>query len=214
MKMKYAIIIIGLLFTGLSFGQDAKAKGILDKLSTKMKAQKTFYVEFSASIKNTKNGTNESLTGKGWVKGDKFCASYGENTIISNGVKTWTVVKEEKTVYEADADEKDEESMNPKKLMTMWETGFKNKYDKESTLNSEKVHVINLYPSQPKGAKFHTIILYISKATNELKKVIMKGNDGTEATYSLTKFTSNPTVEDAKFVYDKTKYPGYKLVKN
>ncbi len=44
MTMKYAIIIIGLLYTGLTFGQDAKAKGILDKLSTKMKAQKTFYV--------------------------------------------------------------------------------------------------------------------------------------------------------------------------
>ncbi len=212
--MKYAIIFIGLIVSSISFGQDAKAQGILDKVSTKIKAQKTFYVEFSASIKNTKNGTNESITGKGWVKGDKYCASYGDNTIISNGIKTWTVVKEEKTVYEADADAKDEESMNPKKLLTMWESGFKNKYEKEETLNSEKVHVINLYPKVAKGAAYHTIILYVSKTTNELKKVIMKGNDATVATYSLTKFTSNPTVEETKFVFDKTKYPGYNVVKN
>ncbi|MDG1347567.1 MAG: LolA-like putative outer membrane lipoprotein chaperone, partial [Crocinitomicaceae bacterium] len=125
--MKYLILLIGFVsFT--SFGQDTKAQGIIDKLSANLKAQTSFYVEFSANIKNNVSGTNESETGKGWVKGDKFYASYGENTIISNGLKTWTVVKEEKTVYETDASDDDEESMNPKKLMTVWETGFKNKY--------------------------------------------------------------------------------------
>jgi len=197
-----------------SFGQDAKSQGILDKLSTKMKGQKSFYIEFTANIKNTTNGTNESETGKGWVKGNKFYASYGDNTIISNGVKTWTVVKEEKSVYETDANEDDEESMNPKKLMTIWESGFKNKYEKEDKLNNEAVHVINLYPKVPAKVDYHTITLYISKATNELKKAVMKTKDGTTMTYTLTKFTSNPTVEDTKFVFDIKKYPGYTLIKD
>ncbi|MFN5785292.1 MAG: LolA family protein, partial [Flavobacteriia bacterium] len=126
--MKFLVALFALVsFT--SFGQDAKAQGILDKLSAKMKSQKSFYIEFTASIKNNSTGTNESETGKGWVKGEKFYASYGENTIISNGIKTWTIVKEEKSVYETDAKEDDEESMNPKKLMTIWESGFKNKYE-------------------------------------------------------------------------------------
>ena len=65
-----AILLFATLFTlGTSaFAQDAKSQGILDKLSAKMKAQKSFYIEFSASIKNADNGTNESETGKGWVK--------------------------------------------------------------------------------------------------------------------------------------------------
>ena len=108
MKLLSALFIL-LSFSG--FGQDAKSQGILDKLSTKMKGQKSFYIEFTANIKNTSNGTNESETGKGWVKGNKFYASYGDNTIISNGVKTWTIVKEEKAVYETDASEDDEETM-------------------------------------------------------------------------------------------------------
>lgn len=197
-----------------SFGQDAKSQGILDKLSTKMKAQKTFYIEFSANIKNSSSGRNDSETGKGWVKGDKFYASYGENTIISNGIKSWTIVKEEKTVYETDANEGDEESMNPKKLMTIWESGFKNKYVKEDKLNNEAVHVIDLYPKNPGKVEYHTIILYISKTSNELKKAVMKAKDGTTMTYTLTKFQSNPTVEDSKFVFDIKKYPGYSLVKD
>ena len=145
-----------------SFGQDAKSQGILDKLSTKMKTQKSFYIEFTANIKNATNGSNESETGKGWVKGDKFYASYGDNTIISNGIKSWTIVKEEKSVYETDANEAGDEGMNPKKLMTIWESGFKNKYEKEDKLNNEVVHVIYLYPKNPAKVDYHTIILYIS----------------------------------------------------
>lgn len=209
------MILLSFIVTSAAVhAQDAKAQGILDKLSTKIKSQKSFYVEFSANITNASSGRNETVTGKGWVKGDKFYASYGENTIISNGVKTWTVVKEEKTVYETDANNGDSESMNPKKLMTMWESGFKNKYEKEEKLGDEMVHVIYLYPKNVKNADFHTIILYIGKDDNELKKAIMKSNDGTKMTYSLTKFTSNPAVEDTKFVFDAKKYPGYHVVKD
>jgi hypothetical protein len=30
----------------------------------------------------------------------------------------------------------------------------------------------------------------------------------------LTKFTSNPDVDDSKFVFDKKKYPGYPVIKD
>lgn len=212
--MKYLIICLTLLGSTLSYSQDAKADGILDKVSAKIKGLKTFYVEFSATIKNSSNGTNSNMSGKGWVKGDKFSATYGETTLISNGIKTWSIVKEEKTVYETDASGADEESINPKKLMTIWETGFKSKYEKEETLNGEKVHLIYLYPKNPKKANYHTIIISISKDDNELKKAILKSNDGTVSTFTMTKFTSNPAIEDSKFVFDKSKYPGYTVVKD
>jgi outer membrane lipoprotein-sorting protein len=213
MKLLLSICLV-ILGTSASFGQDAKSQGILDKLSTKMKGLKSFYIEFSANIKNADSGQNDNETGKGWVKGNKFYASYGENTIISNGVKTWTVIKEEKSVYESDASEDDEESMNPKRLMTIWETGFKNKFDKEDKLGGETVSVISLFPKNPSKSDFHTIVLYIGKADNELKKATMKSKDGTTMTYSLTKFTSNPDVDDSKFVFDKKKYPGYPVIKD
>ena len=76
------------------------------------------------------------------------------------------------------------------------------------------VHVINLFPKNPGKVQYHTIILYISKSTNDLKKAIMKAKDGTVMTYSLTKFTPNAAVEDSKFVFDIKKYPGYTLVKD
>ena len=214
--MKFLTLSL-LLFAGswgAVYAQDAKAEGVLDKVSAKMKGMKSFYIEFSASIKNSTNGTNESETGKGWVKGNKFYASYGDNTIISNGMKTWTIVKEDKSVYESDANDNDDESINPKKLMTIWETGFKNKYEKEDKLNGETVHVIQLFPKNPAKAEFHTITLYISKAGLELKKAVMKSKDGTSMTYSLSRFDANPTIDDSKFVFSKAKYPGYPVIKD
>jgi outer membrane lipoprotein-sorting protein len=213
MKSLLSLLLLLFISTQFSFAQDAKAQGILDKLSSKMKGLKSFYIEFSASIKNSETGTNESQSGKGWVKGNKFSASYGENTIISNGLKTWTIVKEEKSVYESDAAD-DEDGINPKKLMTIWESGFKNKYIKEDKLNGESVHVIDLYPKNPSKAEYHTIVLYISKSDGELKKAIMKAKDGTVMTYSLTKFQENPDIDDSKFVFDKKKYPGYPVIKD
>jgi outer membrane lipoprotein-sorting protein len=61
MRILFALFI---LLSFSSFGQDAKAQAILDKLSAKMKSQKSFYVEFSANIKNAASGANESETGK------------------------------------------------------------------------------------------------------------------------------------------------------
>ncbi len=212
--MKLLLSVLFLCVTSVSFSQDAKAQGILDKLSAKIKGQKSFYIEFSANIKNTDSGQNESQTGKGWVKGDKYYASYGENTIICNGQKTWTIIKEEKSVYESDANADDEDGINPKKLMTIWETGFKNKFEREEKLNGETVNVISLFPKNPAKSDYHTITLFISRDDNEMKKAIMKAKDGTTMTYSLTKFQSNPEVDDSKFIFDKKKYPGYPVIKD
>jgi outer membrane lipoprotein-sorting protein len=211
MKLFFSFLI--LLLVSNSFGQDTKSQAILDKLSLKMKSYKTFYIEFSALIKNTTSGQNDNEIGKGWVKGDKYFANYNDNTIISNGVTTWSIVKEDKSVYEADSDDS-EESLNPKKLMTIWENDFKNKYTKEGKLNNELVHVINLTPKQLDKSDYSSIVLYISKSKNELKKVIMKLKDNTTMTFSLTKLTVNLAIDDTKFIFDKKKYPGFSVIKD
>jgi len=196
-----------------SFSQTSKSQSILNSLSSSMKNMSTFYVEFNANIKNTATGVNESEKGKGWVKGNKFFASYGEITLLSNGYKTWTIISEEKSVYESEYSD-DEESMNPKKLMTIWESGFKNKYSKLGSFNGENVHIINLYPTDPGNADYHTIILYVSEKSKSLKKAIMKANDGTTMSYHLTKFESNKPISDSKFNFDKSKYPGYAVIRD
>lgn len=211
--MKYLFLITLLFSVSFSFSQDEKADKILSVFSGKVKNSSSFYLEFSANIKNASTGTNENNTGKGWVKGDKYYASYGELTRLSNGKKAWTILKEEKSVYVSD-ENGEEETINPKKLMTMWDTGFKSKYDKESKLGNDAVHIISLYPKNPKTADYHTITVYISKEGNELKKATLKGKDGTVMNYTVTKLQFNVDAPDSKFVFDKSKYPGYQIIED
>ena len=208
MKLFISILFIGLAIS--SYAQDSKSQGILNNLSNKMKGQKTFYIEFSAIIKNATTGLNEKETGKGWVKGNKFYASFGSNTMISNGLKNWTVVKEDKMVYISKASEDDE--MNPKKLMTIWENGFSNSFVKESKIGKTSVFVIKLKPKS-KNSDYKSVMLYVAKDYS-LKKVVLKTQDGTTMSYSLLKFNGNIAIDDKKFVYDKTKYPGYKSIRD
>ena len=58
--------------------EDAKAKGILDKLSTKTKAYKTIKADFSFTMVNKTEGTNETQTGKIEIKGDKITSKIRE----------------------------------------------------------------------------------------------------------------------------------------
>lgn len=215
--MKSFLIVLFSLFSVVfnhSFAQpETKSDKILNKLSKKIKGLKSFYIEYSASIKNEDLGQNDTYTGKGWVKNNKYYATYGDNTLISNGLKTWSIVGKDKEVYESDNTE-DEETINPKKLMTLWDNGFKNKYIKSDVIGKESVDVIDLYPKKPEKSNYTSITVYIAKTANELKKAVMKSSDGTVMTYTVSKFTSNPEVKDTKFAFDKKNYPGYKVIKN
>ncbi len=190
------------------FAQD-KSQAILDDLSKKIKSYKTFYIEFKATIKNVDTGINENASGKGWVQGDKFHTIYGDNTIISNGIKIWVVSKEDAAVYISSVGDDDDESLNPKKLMSIWETGFKSKYIKEEAGN----HIIHLFPKDPGNSEYHTIILKVSTA-KDLKSVEVKMKDGTKMTYEMSKFDGNIEIPASKFVYDKRNFPGYQEVEN
>lgn len=212
--MKYLMIFIALATSTLFAQNDEKSEKILNSMSNDIKKLNSFYLEFEMHVKNSTTGEDSKQTGTGYVKGEKYYATLGENILISNAQKNWTVVKEEKVTYQSDADEEDEESINPKKLMTIWETGFKNKYAKQETLNGKKVHVINLFPTNPGEVSYHTIILYISVDGNELKKAIMKTKDGSTMTYSIEKFEKNKEIPDSKFVYNPQKFPGFKLIRD
>ena len=112
----FLLFFFFLVSTHHSFGQqETKSDKILNKLSKKIKGLKSFYIEYSASIKNEDLGQDDTYTGKGWVKNNKYFATYGDNTLISNGLKNWTIVGKDKEVYESDNTD-DEESINPKNL--------------------------------------------------------------------------------------------------
>ncbi|MDF1674020.1 MAG: outer membrane lipoprotein carrier protein LolA [Vicingaceae bacterium] len=188
--------------------EDTKAKGILDKLSTKTKAYKTIKADFQFTISNKAEGTNESQSGKIVIKGDKYVLSISGQDVISDGKSMWTILKESKEVQINEIDEEDEEAISPNKIFTLYEEGFKYKYVKED----KGMHIINLYPKAAAEKSFHRIALYINKAKNEMSKVKVYGKDGTITTYSIKSFTPNTTIPETRFSFSKSKFPSYEII--
>lgn len=212
--MKY--LLVGLLFiTSVSFAQsDQKSKQILDKISNDIKGLSSFYIDFTMNISNPSTGQKSNDKGSGYVKGQRYYASLGNNILISNGMKNWTVVKEEKVTYQSDVDEDDDDAITPKKIMTIWEDGFNSRYDKTATINGKSVHQISLFPTNPRDVNYHTIVLYVTTDKNELYQGVMRTKDGATMTYTITKFEKNKAVEDSKFVYNPRNFPGYQLIRD
>ncbi|MCG8573284.1 MAG: outer membrane lipoprotein carrier protein LolA [Flavobacteriales bacterium] len=208
--MKLAInILIAFLFLGTAYGQeDAKAKKILDDLSSKTKAYKSMAVTFSIVITNAEDGSKITQKGKAYLKGDKYKIELEEQDIYCDGETVTTHLKLDKECYTSDVDEAEEDgSVTPSNMLTIWEEGYKYEYKRETTFKDIPVHQIHLYPKDPKDSKFHTIILKIDKAKNELLSVYIKGKDGNNMRYILKNLEENVEIPESKFVFDRSKHP-------
>lgn len=199
------VALIGFGFNSHS-QTDTKAKAILDKVSAVTKTYKTIKLTYSLSIISPE-GAPITQKGEAYLKGDKYFVSTNDQEIMSNGSKVWTFLKSDNECYVTDAGDDEDEILQPSKLITIWEDGFTFKYSKETTFKGKKVHEIYLYPKDKKNSKYHTIILLVDGAKNQVVNVHIKGKDGSHTKYSLGSFDTNVNIADSKFEFIKAKHP-------
>lgn len=214
--------VLFLSFISLSFsafGQmpketvDTKAKGILDELSAKTKTYTSIKAEFSSVVENKDKKATENVTGSLQTKGNKYKLEFKGQTIISDGKTQWTYIKESNEVQINNApDPNSTDNINPLNIFTIYEKGFKFKYDKEDVVNGAAVHIINLYPLDPGKKNYHTVKLTIDKAKKQIIGVkIMMKNGGTN-TITLKSFTPNAEMPEADFSFNKANYKGVEVI--
>jgi len=206
MKSILTITALCLLMSAPSIAQnEEKAKTILDGISKEMASYKTIYIEFNSKIKS--EGVNSSSAGKAWIKGSKYYYEDNNANIWNDTEYLWNLELDEGVCYKSDADE--EEGINPSKLLTIWEDGFKYQYyDQGSTA---KLHAIKLFPKEPKESKYHTLIVKINKAENKVHSMTVKTKDGISLYYTIEKMLANIEISDSKFKFDKAKHPGIEI---
>lgn len=191
--------------------QDEKAKAILDELSQKTKSYKTVSVEFVTVLKG--RDINETRKGKAHVKGSKFYYESADQKVFCDGQSVWNYTSEENECY-IEKLSNIEDELNPAKILTIWESGFKFQFVKESVENGRTIQEIKLFPKDAQKVKYHTIILKVDKIKKEVQKVIIKGKDGLDITFEIKKFETNKDVPDSTFVFEKTLFPGVHLIDN
>lgn len=205
--MKKILLIISAFTLSIcqSFAQDQdpKAKAILDDLSKVTKSYKTITSEYIFTILNKDKKQTEKQTGKVFVKGSKFKLEIPGNTIVCDGKTIWAHNKDANEVTIKSFDANNEDQLNPSKIFTMYETGYKYKYEKEEKIGTATCHVIILYPSiKPEKKKFHTVKIFVDKNKKQVARLMMIMKDGTTQTYDIKTFKPNVEIADNVFVFD------------
>jgi outer membrane lipoprotein carrier protein len=183
--------------------QDPKAKAVLDEVSKITKGYKTISADVVfTSYGKDKKQVDKPQTWKVQSKGQKFRLEIPGSTIVSDGKTLWNYNQDAKEVTIKHSDPENDEQ-NPAKIFTMYETGYKYKYEKEEKLGASTVHVIDLYPAvKPEKKKFHTVKLYVDKVKKTVLRMQMMMKDGGSQTFDVKSLKPNSEIPDNQFVFD------------
>ena len=207
---KLSLLFLSLILSITSvFSQDEVAKKILDQLSEKGKSYTDITANFSYNFSNSTQGIDENTEGKIWIKGEMYKLDMSENlSIINNGTTLWYIMKDIPEVQIMENDPEDE--MNPSKIFTIYESGYKYQYNGAESVKGKRMHSINLYPNE--SGAISKVVLFIDAEKTELSVIQLHDKDGGVTTYSITKFTTNSSLSDDTFKFTKTDYPDIEVI--
>lgn len=192
---------------------DKKAKDLLDKVSAKTKSFTTYKISFSFTLNNPDQKLNETTQGTLAVKGSKYHLKMGEQEIFCDGKNVITYQKETNEALAQDVADMDDESITPQSIFMMYEKGFKIRYVKDQAEGSKQIAVIDLYPVDPKKKDYSIITLFVDQGQATIQRAEIKAKNGSKYTYSVNKMEPNLALGDNTFLFDKTKFPGVKVIR-
>lgn len=213
MKKNIVYLLVALLFTSnLTFAQsDATAKAILAGVSKKYRSYDVIKADFVYSIKNPQANINESQAGVLYSKSksNKYKVAIANQELISDGNVQWTYLKNDAEVQISEIDNSSN-ALNPAKIFTMYEKGFKYVYLGETTINGRRYQNIELAPLQTRS--FSKIKLRIDKVNKQISNIVVNDKNGNVYTYYIKSFTPNVKVSDTLFSFNAKAHPGVDVV--
>lgn len=223
--MKKLTILI-LLFLGsistLFAQKDTEAAEILKKISAKYKSFEVIKSDFYFTIVNQQASIRVTQTGTLFTKSktNKFRVTlYGpenaanpiiEQEIISDGKTQWTYLKKNNEVQVTNADNT-EEAMNPAKIFTIYEHGYKYIYNGEKKENGIVYQEIDLTPENA-DKEFFKVRLTIDKLKKQIYSALIFDKNGNKYTITIRNLTGNPPIAENFFTFDVKEHKGVEVV--
>ena len=190
--------------------QDADA--LLTQLSNKAKTYDACQISYTSTLVDLKNDFELSQEGVVEMQGDQFHLDLGDYVIYSDGQTVWTFEPEMNDCYVDDAQTMREEGMDPTKLFTVWEEDFRREWMGRASVAGKDCAHVNLYASADKP--YHTLQLFVDDKALEIVRVVMKGREGSDVTYTVTSFSTELKVRPGMFTFPKDQHPGVNFIDN
>lgn len=213
MKKIVLSLLVAAGFVSASYAQtDAKAKAILADVSKKYRSYDVVRTDFTFILDNPQAKIKETQQGTLIVKAktNKYRVTMTNQELISDGKNQWTYLKEDKEVQVTNADNNGD-ALNPAKIFTVYEKGFKYKYTGESKVGGKVYQMIDLAPIDVTKSYFK-IRLGIDKTAKQIGSVVIFDKSGNKYTYNVKKIIPNVKVPESTFAFDTKKYPGVEVV--
>ncbi len=192
--------------------QDKQAKELLDEVTAKIKSYKNITIEFKYNLNNTKENINQESKGNVTIEGNKYVLNFMGATKLFDGKKTYTVVPEDEEVTVSSANDNDEKSITPSKMLTFFNSGYKYSMDILQNVKGRKIQYIKLIPNSGKDQR-KEVLLGIDIQTKHIYNLIEVGKNGTKTTLTVNSFKTNQPLSKNQFIFVANKYPNYYINK-
>ena len=202
--MKNIILVVLLVVMGVfsvEAQNTAKAKEVLGKVSQKYKSYKAIKADFKFTLEIQAEKYKEEQKGIFYLDKEKFKLDMAEQTVICDGKKIWTYLKDANEVQVNHYDPKAMD-ISPTEIFTMYEKGFMYAYTGEE--NGQ--HLLELTPTDKKQSYFK-VKLFVDKAKNIINRSMIYEKNGNIYTYDILNFTPNVDLPANFFEFDKSKHP-------
>ena len=193
-----------------TLAQDADA--LLTKLSDKAQTYKAYEIAYTSTLVDLKNDFELTQDGTVQIEGDRFHLDLGDYIIYCDGETVWTFEPEMNECYVDDTETMKEEGMDPSKLFAVWEEDFRREWMGRADVTGRDCAHINLYAGLDKP--FHTLQLFVDDRNLEVVRIVMKGREGSDVTYTVKTFSTTLDVVPGMFTFPVDKHPGVDLIDN
>ncbi|MBR1626421.1 MAG: outer membrane lipoprotein carrier protein LolA [Bacteroidales bacterium] len=186
---------------------DKTAQKIVNDVISQMKKDTPFSFSFTYDIKDE----DGKIQGKGTFlsNNSKYVVSADKFSNYSDGKTMWNYIKKSNEAEITDAEDGNT-MFNFVKIINTSAKNFRPKLIRQEIFNNIKCNIVDLTPM--KNGNISKIRIYSSVTDNRLHKLEISTYSSSKYVYTFSNYNANKKITDKDFVFDKTRFPGVKMI--
>ena len=204
-KITGGVFVLGTAATFSAQKIDAKAKSILDAVSSKYKAKDNVYFKFVYGTGHNKKVT-KTEPGIFYSAQDKYKLKIMGTEQIFDGKKLYNISAEDQEVTVAKPTG-NEQMFSPLDYIEEYKKGYNVKYMGKLMVNGVNSDFIKLTPTSKNGIQ--EVNLFVNAAKKQIVKVEQFSTDKSVSVIAISDYKENQNLSSALFNFDKDQYKNY-----
>jgi len=190
---------------------EKKARRILSDVSRRYAKLTTLEAHFNFTLVNPQDHLNETQSGSLITQPstNRYRVRLPSQELFSDGRANYTWLKTQKEI-QISALDSNNESINPARIFSVYEKGFKYQYRQEVNEGGRKLDLIDLVPIKSK--KIVKAQVAIIRHVHHIYRIRLFDKNGSQLTYTITEFSPDTPLKGDEFTFDKKNYPGVEVV--